>query len=307
MQISKEFKVGILAIVTSVILYTGVNFLKGIEFFSTAKRYYVIYDNIAGLNVSSPVVISGYTVGRVENIKLLSKQGYKLLLTIKVDKKIELTDSTIAVLVETSPLGDKAIQLVIKEGNFKLKNNDTIPSKTEKGLISSLNDKIFPVMNNLDESMNKVNSILQSVDEKTIQMSLENIQKTISQMNSIVEENKKYITQTTQNLMLLSKNLIETERNVAPILQKLNTVSDSLQKAPIKQTFTSANQLFNQMNETMARLNRGEGTLGKLSKNDSLYVNMNNSANNLSKLLEDLRLRPIRYVHFSIFGRKENK
>lgn len=244
MQISKEFKVGILAIVTSVILYTGVNFLKGIEFFSTAKRYYVIYDNIAGLNVSSPVVISGYTVGRVENIKLLSKQGYKLLLTIKVDKKIELTDSTIAVLVETSPLGDKAIQLVIKEGNFKLKNNDTIPSKTEKGLISSLNDKIFPVMNNLDESMNKVNSILQSVDEKTIQMSLENIQKTISQMNSIVEENKKYITQTTQNLMLLSKNLIETERNVAPILQKLNTVSDSLQKAPIKQTFTSANQFF---------------------------------------------------------------
>lgn len=307
MKFSKELKVGVLAVVSSVMLYTGINFLKGIDFFSTANRYYVIYDNIAGLNVSSPVVVSGYTVGRVENIKLLPKQGYKLFLTLQVDKKLELSDSTVALLVETSPLGDKAIELKMKEGKRLLNNNDTISTRTEKGMIASLSDKMAPIMNNVDASMGRINAILSSIDENKLKNSLDNLEKTTAQVNQMMAENRQNLKNTSQNVSNLTANLVETEKNLKPMLQKFNTVADSLSKAPIKQTVTNANQVMVQMNDVMARVNNGEGTLGKLSKNDSLYNNLNNSANNLDKLLEDLRLRPKRYVHFSLFGRKDKE
>ncbi|MFQ3576240.1 MAG: MlaD family protein [Cytophagales bacterium] len=307
MKFSKELKVGVLAVVSSVMLYTGINFLKGIDFFSTANRYYVIYDNIAGLNVSSPVLVSGYTVGRVESIKLLPKKGYKLFLTLQIDKKLELSDSTVALLVETSPLGDKAIELKIKEGNRILAKNDTIFSKTEKGMIASLSDKMAPIMSNLDASMAKINSILASIDTSKLKASQENLTGATVQMKQMIAENRVNLGNTTRNVSNLTASLIETEKNLKPMLQKFNLVADSLSKAPIKQTVTNANLVMVQMNDVMTRLNKGEGTLGKLSKNDSLYTNLNNSANSLDKLLEDLRLRPKRYVHFSLFGRKNKE
>ncbi|HEY8401520.1 MAG TPA: MlaD family protein, partial [Cytophagaceae bacterium] len=110
---SKEVKVGLLALVAGVILYIGFNFLKGVDFFSPTKRYYVKYDNIDGLTVSNPVILNGLVVGRVNNITLIPKENYKVVVELEIDDELTLGDSTYALLANTDLLGGKSIVLDI--------------------------------------------------------------------------------------------------------------------------------------------------------------------------------------------------
>ncbi len=307
MKFNKEIRVGLLALITGVMLYTGFNFLKGIDFFSSANRYYVVYDNIGGLNVSSPVMVSGFNVGRVEYIKLLPENGYKLLVTLQIDKNLLVNDSSIADLIETSALGDKAVEIKIGKGKNTLKNGDTLWAKTEKGMIASLHDKMSPILNNVDSITFKTNKILgNNLDRKIISI-LNNVNNSTEQLSSLLAETRPKIGAIATDIHLLTSSLKETEKSIKPLIAKLNTVGDSLNKAEIAATVNNANKTVVELKLVLDRINRGEGTLGKLAKNDSLYTNLNNTAADLDKLLVNFREEPKRYVHFSVFGKKDKK
>lgn len=294
-----------LALITGVMLYTGFNFLKGIDFFSSANRYYVLYDNIGGLNVSSPVMVSGFNVGRVEYIKLLPENGYKLLVTLQIDKGLIINDSSIADLVETSALGDKAVELKIGRGSKILKNGDTLFAKTEKGMIASLHDKMSPIMNNIDSITYKTNKMLGTNMDKKINSILTNIDNSTLQLNALLEETRPKIGSIASDIQSLTASIKETERSLKPLIGKLNSLGDSLNKAQIAATVNNANKTVLELKQVLERINKGEGTIGKLAKNDSLYNNLNNTAADLDKLLVNFREEPKRYVHFSLFGKKD--
>lgn len=307
MTISKEVKVGALAIVSGVMLYTGFNFLKGTDFFSTIKRYNVIYENVGGVKVSTPVMIKGLNVGRVERMVSLPDQGYKTLVVVQIDKHYKITENCVADIVELGLLDGKAIELIMKDGKRVLTDGDTLLGNVEPGLISSAKEKFSPLISNVDTSLSKVKNILNRVDEKKLDHIFTSLDLASKELYLTVKDSRVQINAMSSNINILTTSLSKTEKSLAELLTKLNTLGDSLNKAQIAQTVNNANKAVIEMKEVLARMNGGQGTLGKLSKNDSLYTNLNKTAADLDKLLIDLKEHPNRYVHLSVFGRKEKK
>lgn len=307
MTISKEVKVGALAIVSGVMLYTGFNFLKGTDFFSTIKRYNVVYENVGGIKVSTPVMIKGLNVGRVERMISLPDQGYKTLVVVQIDKHYKITENCVADIVELGLLDGKAIELLMKDGKRVLTDGDTLLGNVEPGLISSAKEKFTPLISNVDTSLAKVKTILNRVDEKKLDHIFTSLDLASKELYLTVKDSRVQINAMSSNINILTTSLSKTEKSLAQLLTKLNTLGDSLNKAQIAQTVNNANKAVIEMKEVLARMNSGQGTLGKLSKNDSLYNNLNKTAADLDKLLVDLKEHPNRYVHLSVFGRKEKK
>jgi phospholipid/cholesterol/gamma-HCH transport system substrate-binding protein len=177
----------------------------------------------------------------------------------------------------------------------------------EPGLISSAKEKFTPLISNVDTSLAKVKTILNRVDEKKLDHIFTSLDLASKELYLTVKDSRVQINAMSSNINILTTSLSKTEKSLAQLLTKLNTLGDSLNKAQIAQTVNNANKAVIEMKEVLARMNSGQGTLGKLSKNDSLYNNLNKTAADLDKLLVDLKEHPNRYVHLSVFGRKEKK
>ncbi len=309
MKVSKEVKVGLLALVSGVILYLGFNFLKGSDFFSPNNNYYVVYDNIGGLTESNTVMLNGWAVGRVKKIELLQDQGNKLRVTLDINKDVILTDSTAAVLASSSVLGGKAISLTIGNGKRVLQDEDTLIAATEKNLSEMINEKITPITENVDTALVNLNVLIKKFQAMSgnIDATLVNLRATSSTLNSTLAQNQRAIQGIASNLHTLSASMNDPQTGVRPLLGKFNSFADTLSQMQLAQTVERANRSIDNLNQMLTQINQGQGSLGKLTKNDSLYNNLNQFAANLDALVVDLKANPKRYVSISVFGRKEKK
>ena len=171
---NKEFRIGLFATITLVVLYFGFNFLKGIDFLDSTEKYYAIYDNVDQLTASNPVLLSGTSVGRVSNITILQNRQNKVLVEFEIDSKIKLGDSTKAIL-DSDFLGNKSIRLSIGRSFHFLKPRDTIRAEVAKGLTDILAESAVPVADNLQVTLRKFNTVIdnlvansQHLDENSI-------------------------------------------------------------------------------------------------------------------------------------------
>lgn len=307
MKISKEVKVGLLALISGVILYLGFNFLKGSDFFSPNNNYYVVYDNIGGLTESNTVMLNGWAVGRVKKIELLQNQGNKLRVTLDINKDVVLTDSTAAVLASSSVLGGKAISLKIGPGNRVLQDEDTLIASTEKDLSEMINEKITPITENVDTALVNLNVLIRKFQAMSgnIDATLVNLRATSTTLNSTLAQNQEAIKGIATNLNTLSASMNDPKTGVRPMLGKFNSFADTLSQMQLAQTVERTNRSIASLNQMLTQINQGQGSLGKLTKNDSLYNNLNQFAADLDALVIDLKENPKRYVSFSLFGRKD--
>jgi phospholipid/cholesterol/gamma-HCH transport system substrate-binding protein len=306
-KISKEVKVGLLALISGVILYLGFNFLKGSDFFSPNNNYYVVYDNIGGLTESNTVMLNGWAVGRVKKIELLQNQGNKLRVTLDINKDVILTDSTAAVLASSSVLGGKAITLSIGSGNRVLQDEDTLIAATEKNLTEMINEKITPITENVDTALVNLNVLIRKFQAMSgnIDATLVNLRATSSTLNSTLTQNQRAIQGIANNLNTLSASMNDPQTGVRPLLGKFNSFADTLSQMQLAQTVERTNRSIANLNQMLSQINQGQGSLGKLTKNDSLYNNLNQFAADLDALVVDLKENPKRYVSISVFGRKD--
>ena len=307
MKISQEVKVGLLAVVTLLMLFFGFNFLKGSDFFSSNHKYRVTYDNIDGLTASNPVQINGLTVGQIREIKILQDQGNRLLVTIEVQKGIRVTRGSRAVLADDGLLGGKLIRLGIKPGAPELEDGGQLVSAKETGLSALIKEKTLPVLNNVDSLTYQLNRVVGQFDQTGIVLNqtLRSANAGVRSLDLTVAENRAGLRTALDNVNRLSKSLIETEKQLKPILAKADTFADSLQGLQLKQTLGSVNKTVDNLQKILGAINKGQGSLGKLTTNDSLYRNVNATTASLEKLLTDFRENPKRYVHFSLFGKKD--
>jgi phospholipid/cholesterol/gamma-HCH transport system substrate-binding protein len=303
-KISKEAKVGLLALVSGVVLYLGFNFLKGVDFFSPNNRYFVVYDNVDGLTVSNPVMLNGYAVGRVRNITLLPHRGNHWLVSIDVSSEIGLGDSTLAVLADSDLLGGKTIALDIRRGNRSLATGDTLIGTKEQGLTTILKEKTLPVIDALDSTMVSLNRLVREFEGAgtKINGTLTNLQQTSAALESTIQANQANLGQITSNFSRLSSTLADPVVGMQPMLEKMNTFADSLNQMELAKAVENANQSIANLNEVLAKINDGQGSLGRLVKDDSLYSNLNRTAADLDRLFIDVRQNPRRYINFSVFG-----
>jgi phospholipid/cholesterol/gamma-HCH transport system substrate-binding protein len=306
---SNELKVGFLALLAFLILYFGFNFLKGNDVFSTARVYYVEYDNVDGLMVSNQVMVNGIEVGKVKKVEILPEKANRILVTLRLSQDIVIPDKTVAVLSDGALLGGKIIRLRL-EGKGNLAEDSFLKGETEVGVTALLKERAIPVIANADSLLVSFRQISNKFDHTgtylntLLKTSNETVSNINGSVNGIVADNKANIAQISSNMKTLSTDLIETEKQLRPLLSKFNTVADSLNALKIGKTLKEVDATVISLKKIVQGLERGEGTAGKLIKNDSLYLGLNKTIVDLDKLLLDFRLQPKRYIGISVFGKK---
>ncbi len=303
--LSKETKIGVMALVSGVLLYLGFNYLKGMDFFSPIKTYYVWYDDIDGLTVSNSVVINGFSVGRVNKIVLDQANGNKIKVELQVDKDIVLGDSTKAVLSSLDLLGGKSIVLQLGNNSKKYESDATIIGIKEKGFIKVLGDKATPILSDLDSTILKINTLLGDETNNNVKKMLHNLVMASESMKLLMAENRQNISGITGNVNTLSASLLETEKSLKPILAKFNSIADSLNDMELKRVVNNANTAMVNLASITDKINKGEGSLGAMINDRKTVDNLNKTLTDIDFLVVDFKNNPKNYL--SPLGRSSKK
>ena len=304
---NKEIKVGIIGVVGLVFFYLGSNFLKGIDFFSPINRYYAVYENVDGLIVANPIIVNGYTVGRVSNIRILQNRDNKILVSMDIDKGLVIGKNSKATLSSNDFLGSKAIVLTIGNINDPLNEGDTIDSEIAGGL-SELLEKATPITDNLGVTISRLNEILSGLrgSGDKITTTLDNLNDVLTNTNNLIDTNEETITTTLQNLNNLTNDLSKKLDDIDPIIEGANSMINNLNKVDFEGTFNQIDIILTSMNGVFDDIESGEGgTLSLLLSDDSLYNNLNKTAYDLDKLLKHMNENPKHF--FAPLGKSRKK
>jgi phospholipid/cholesterol/gamma-HCH transport system substrate-binding protein len=304
LKISKEVKTGILALVAIFLFIYGYSFLKGSNIFDTSRTFYVTYQNVEGLETSAPVTINGLTVGKVQAIDFVDDKG-ELLVTFTVEKDFKFSKSSTVQIYSSSLIGGKQIAIIPDHETKNIaKSGDTLPGEIEKGMLEAmtgglkpLEQKVLTTLANLDSLVKNLNNVLDDPNRKNLRESVSNLNETLNsfkvssyKLNSILDTNKDKISATISNLEVTSENF--------------SKFSDSLARIETGKMVKDLEQISTRFNAILDGLEKGEGSMGKLLKDENLYNNLEGASRQLEQLLQDMKLNPKRYVHFSVFGKK---
>lgn len=308
MKISNEFSVGIFAVLAMTLFFVGFKYLKGVDFFSSTKKYYAEYSNIDGLKKSNPVIINGYSVGRVSDINFIPiGNTSRIVVQMDIDGDILLGDSAKAILVNQDVLGSKAIRLDIGKINDNVRpEGDTLISQIDKSITDQLLDNVSPVATDIGSTIRKINTLLDNLNSQkgkidTVLINSMNLTKN-ADLNIALTLQK--VDEMVASINTLSKKFIETNESVKPTIKNLEEVTEELSKVEFKQLSDSVLALTSELKKITEELQNGEGTAGLLLKDEALYLDIDQTVRDLDSLIVDLNRNPKRYINFSVFGGK---
>lgn len=307
MKISKEVKVGLFAISSIAIFYLGFNYLKGIDFFSATDKYYVVYEDVAGLQVSNPVKINGFSVGRVSDIRILQNIGNKILVEIELGESIVLGDSTTA-LLDADLFGTVSIVLEVGRIEEPIQPGDTLIARLDKALEDLLKESALPVADNLQATIRRINTILDGLSGNTekINQTLGHLQEVTKNLQSITaQDNQERIKELLGNLNKVVINLDKSTQNIPPMISKYSALADTLRALELAATLENTNKTLESLDSAVTKVSEGDGTIAKLMNNDSLYNNLNKTLLDLDKLINHLNEYPKHF--FAPLGKKKKK
>lgn len=309
---SKEIRTGLLVVVSVLIFFTGFYFLKGTSLFSSKTKLITHYEQVQGLQPSAMVTIKGIVVGRVTNIRLDNTGGVEVELS--VDNKYAVPRGTIAQLYAADLVGIKAIQLDLGTSREALEDGAILPGSIEPGKIDAVADELKPLLQNvrqvalhLDSALISVNDIL---DERTrVQLhnavaSLESTTQNFAAVSGTLKSKNAALGRTIDNAEKTSQMLADNRSNIDATLTNLKEASAAFKEAPVAETVRELQQTAGKINSLLRQIESGEGSLGKLVNDKVLYENLSTSAAEFSRLAEDLRKHPGRYINVNIFGRR---
>lgn len=295
---TKEVKIALVAIAGVVVLFFGMNFLKGLNIFSSEDNYYVQFSDITGLSSSSPVYADGFKVGVVKDIiyDYSHTEGSKVL--IGVDKQLRIPQGSSAEIV-SDMLGNVKVNLLLANNpREKVAPGGLIKGMINDGAMGKLQDMVPAVekmLPKLDSIMTSLNAILA---DPAIRQSLHNVQ--------TITDNLTTSTAQLNTLMAgLNKNVPGMMAKANNVLDNTETLTANLAAVDVASTMRQVDQTIANVQQLTAKLNSKEGTLGLLMNDTQLYDNLNSTMRNADSLVIDLRQHPKRYVHFSVFGRKD--
>jgi len=303
MKFYKESKIGIIIALALALLIWGLNFLKGRNLFTGSKQYYAVFSNIGGLKKTSTVSANGYNIGLVSDIFFSKGDINKIIVEILVDDQFKIPKNTVVEIYSTDILGSKAVQLELGDSKEIAHKNDTLRSSFSGDLnsaIASLKNKAEHTIVTLDTMMTSFRQILTPETQKNVRLAIANLQ------DLIITEKQK-ISKVLDNVESITHNFENTNKSVSNIMTNLSAVSDSLAAANLKNTIEKANNTLTQTSEILTKINSGKGSLGQLVNNESLYLSLHRTIQDLDSLIVDLNNHPKRYVHLSIFGSKDAK
>jgi len=295
-----------MSVIAIALFIFGYNFLKGKNLLEDSRTFYAVYDQVEGLSSSSAITINGLQVGSVTNIEILPNTS--LLVTMNINNDFPFSKSSIAEIYGGNLIGGKTIAIIPDlEDNRIAQPGDTLQSEIEVGLLELVNDQLSPLQAKLEEVVSSVDTITRSVNFIVDKKSRLELKESISSL-SVSMKNLAKISDKTDNLLTENASTItSTVNNFKEVSDKLNLITDSISKIEFGKMVSSLEQTIEGFNAISAKIESGEGNLGKLIQDDSLYINLENSSKQLEELLQDMKLNPKRYVHFSVFGKKNKE
>jgi phospholipid/cholesterol/gamma-HCH transport system substrate-binding protein len=313
MKISNETKVGILTAVGIAVLILGYSYLSGSDLFSRENKFYAIYSSVDGLSVSKPVLVNGFQIGRVSDMKLRA-DGHTVV-EFTIDHQYSVPSNTNAKLVSTDLLGGKAIRFEYGNSKVMAQNKDTLQSDIQGSLAESLQPiqtKAEHLITKLDSSLAAINKIMnpafqRNVDRSfsSIANSLETLEGTTKKIDALVGAQTEHINGIMTNTEAVSGNLKASSAHFNAIATNFEKVSNDMASSNLKQTLDNANQAVAGLQATIDKINNGNGSLGLLINDKTVYKNLADATANMNALMIDLKAHPGRYVSFSVFGGKK--
>ena len=293
---TRELWIGLLGIAAIVIVYLLINFFKGINIFSNGEKYYVKFSNIGEIVNTSPVFINGYKVGHVSNVIYNFNNPNEVFVEMHLDNQLQMPEGSVA-LINTKLLGSSTISLALGNSSTMLQPGDTIEGRMSTGAMDEAGEmipKITAMLPKLDSILVSLNSTLAN---PALNSSLNNIEDLTAELN------------TTAKLLnnVLANDIPVAAGKLVEIEDDLLKMSSQLSEVDFNRLIGSLEVSLNNIQNITTALDNGEGTAGMLLKDSTLYNKLNNTAEAATLLLEDLKANPKRYVHFSVFGKKEKE
>ena len=305
MKLSREFKTGIIVIGGILLFILGFSYLKSTPLFENSKTFYAVYKNVGGLQPGTPVTINGFNVGTVNDIKFKDASGY-LVVTFSVSSSFEFSKNSKAELYDTGIIGGKGIQIIpVFDGGPMGQSGDTLSTDTRPGLTELLQQKLTPLQLKVEGAVSNADSLLMNVNDVLDDKTRKSLRESIQGLTAVIENFRKSA-ETLNGLMESNKSHIDSSlTNIDAITANFARLSDTLVAANLGTTIKNLEATIGNLNALLAKVEKGEGSLGKLMKNEELYNNMTDASRELDLLLQDFRLNPKRYVNVSVFGKKQ--
>ena len=291
----KEVKIGLFGIAALIVLVMGINFLKGLSVFHMDKVYYFSFRNAKAIAKSSHVYADGVPVGRVSDLIYNFRKPGQILVKVSLDPRLRLPGRTTAV-IETSLMGASTMSIILgRDSVYTYSPGDTIPGAENFGVM----EKVGDVMPDVHNVIRKVDTLITTVNRLLSNPHLEQILINADQITSD-------LTVTTKQLNRLMENDIpKLTATYTEMGHNMNTFVGNLNRMDLQQTLASVNKTIKDVDQLVLEIQNPNGTLGALIKDRALYANINHTVQSADSLVTDLKAHPKRYVHFSIFGKKD--
>jgi len=315
LKLTREFKIGIVVTVALALLYWGINFLKGMDIFSNERVFYAIYDDVGGLEKANPVKINGLNVGQVRNMYFTRDGQSNIIIEIVLKNRLPVPKNSVAKIVSSDILGSKAVSIVLGNSTEYIESGDTIMADIEISIKDEVSRQLQPLktkaenlMMSIDSVLTMLNSLFSSNNTRNIAKSVEhmansfeNLESTTNTIDTLLKGQRNRLERIFENIESITLNLQSNEENLNNIFANLSSFSDTLAQTRVAETINNINRAMIQVSDITSKINNGEGSLGMLVNDDSLYIELEKSSRELNLLLEDIRLNPKKYVKFSVF------
>lgn len=298
MKLTKEIKIALVAIVGILVMYFGINFLKGMNLFSTNNAYYMTFDDIQGLGASTPIYADGYKVGTVDGLEYDYKENGPIKVKVDINKDLRIPQGSKAEIVKDL-MGNLQVNLLLANNpRERVEPGGIIPGTVNGGMM----DKAANLVPVVEKMLPKLDSILTSVNallaDPALAASLHNVETITSNLTVSTRE--------LNTLMAgLNKQVPGMVRKANGVLDNTNRLTANLASLDVQGTLNKVNQTLESAHQFTEKLNSNQGSLGLLMNDTKLYDNLTSTMSHADSLVIDLKAHPKRYVHFSVFGRKD--
>ena len=303
MKLSNEIKTAILVLSGILMFIVGFSYLKSNNIFSSDRAFFAIYDDIEGVSVGTPVTVSGFNVGSIQDISFY-QNTMDILVKFRVENKVKFSKNSVAQIYETGLIGGKALAILPNNGPLA-QSGDTLRSSIAPGLTELVNDKLSPLQEKIESTFVSADSLLKNINNVLDVNSQNQIKESFSQLSELAINLK----ESAENLNSIVNNnetkINDIVSNIDNFSSNFSSLSNSFSDVEI--VIGNLTKTSNNLNSIIDEISSGDGTFNQLIYDDSMIKSLNEASNNLNLLMEDLRLNPKRYVHFSLFGKKNKE
>ncbi|ASV28861.1 MlaD family protein [Maribacter cobaltidurans] len=307
MKLSREIKTGIIVIGGILLFILGFSYLKSTPLFDNSKTLYAVYPDVGGLQAGTVVSINGFAVGKVNDIKFKDTKG-NLVVTFTVSSDFQFSKNSTVELYDTGIIGGKGLQISpVFDNAGAVQSGDTLRTETRPGLTELAQEKLTPLFKKFESAVSDADSVLISVNNVLDTDTKKDLQQAINGLSDLMVSLNGSAKVLNDILANNEKKLDSSLTNFETLTYNFARLSDTLNNAGLGRTFASLETTMENLNKVVSKIEKGDGTFGKLMNDQELYSNLTSASRELDLLLQDFRLNPKRYVNVSVFGKKQKE